>query len=284
LSGTANATPGGGDDEADRYRPGYELVAEQLLNYIAEQGLRPGERLPTEKGLAEILGATRNVTREAVKVLAAIGRLSVRKGAGIFVAGSPGELTDDELAHFQPTSMAHVLMLLDYRRLIESETARRAAMLATPIEVRAIRNSAESSLAAGRAADAEAFARADAEFHDSIGVAAHNVFLRASLANIRRLASQSDTLLFHGDVPGSLEVAGAQHVAIAEAIGAGEVDTAAELMTAHINTTQNQFERKIRDRLFTLADSPAGPSTTSPQPTKPMPSSRQGPSRKTSAS
>jgi GntR family transcriptional repressor for pyruvate dehydrogenase complex len=35
------------------YRPGYELVAEQLLAYIAEQDLRPGDRLPTEKGLAE---------------------------------------------------------------------------------------------------------------------------------------------------------------------------------------------------------------------------------------
>jgi DNA-binding FadR family transcriptional regulator len=132
--------------------------------------------------------------------------------------------------------------------------------------------------------DVEEFARADAEFHDSIGVAAHNVFLRASLANVRRLASQSDVLLFHGDVPGSLEVAGAQHVAIAEAIAAGEVDTAAELMTAHINTTQNQFERKIRDRLFTLADRPAGASATSPRPAKPVLSSRQGPSRKTSAS
>lgn len=257
MPGTAKDAPGGGDVGSDRYRPGYELVAEQLLTYIAERNLRPGDRLPTEKGLAEILGATRNVTREAVKVLAAIGRLSVRKGAGIFVAESTAAPADDQLAHFQPTSMEHVLMLLDYRRLIESETARRAATLATPVEVRAIRTNAESSLAAGKAADPESFARADSEFHDSISVAAHNLFLRASLANIRRFAFQSDALLFHGGVPGSLEVAGAQHVAIAQAIAAGEADRAAELMTAHIDTTQNQFERKILDRLSTLADRPA---------------------------
>jgi DNA-binding FadR family transcriptional regulator len=253
VPGTANAESGGSDDASDRYRPGYELVAERLLNYIAEQNLLPGDRLPTEQGLAEILGATRNVTREAVKVLAAIGRLSVRKGAGIFVSASPGALADDQLAHFQPTSMEHLLMLLDYRRLIESETARRAATLATPIEVRAMRESAEASLEAGKAGDAEAFARADALFHDSVSVAAHNVFLRSSVANIRRLISQSDVLLFHGDVPGSLEVAGTQHLGILEAIAGGEVDAAAELMTAHIDTTQQQFERKIRDRLFNLA-------------------------------
>jgi DNA-binding FadR family transcriptional regulator len=249
----ATQVPAEGDDDASpRYRPGYELVAEQLLNYIEEQKLRAGDRLPTEQGLAEILGASRNVTREAVKVLAAIGRLSVRRGAGIFVAESTGGLVDDQLSHFRPTSMEHVLMLLDYRTVIESETARRAASLATPIEVRTVRECAQSSLEAARAADGYAFARADAAFHDAVGAAAHNVFLRASVANVRRFASQSDVLLFHGDVPGSLEVAAGQHLAIAEAVAAGEADLATQLMVEHIATTQSQFERKIRDRLFNL--------------------------------
>jgi DNA-binding FadR family transcriptional regulator len=233
------------------------LVAEQLLEYIAREKLLPGDRLPTEQGLAEILGATRNVTREAVKVLAAIGRLSVRRGAGIFVASSPGILAEDQLAHFQPTSLEHVLMLLDYRRVIESETTRRAATLSTPIEVRSIRECAEESLAAGRTNDAHAFTRTDAAFHDAISVGSHNVFLRASVANFRRLVAQSDTLLFHGDAPGSLEVAGQQHLAIAEAIASGDPDLAAQLMLDHINTTQQQFERKIRDRLFHRPERPA---------------------------
>jgi DNA-binding FadR family transcriptional regulator len=236
----------------ERYRPGYEVVAEQVLNFIAEQNLRPGDRLPTEQGLAELLGTTRNVTREAVKTLAALGRVSVRKGAGIFVAASSGVLSSDELAHFQPTSMDHVLMLLDYRQLIEAETARRSASLATPPEVRTIREAAAASLAAGKQSDAELFAGTDVSFHDGISVAAHNVFLRASVANVRRLAAQSDVLLFHGDAPGSLEVAGQQHLAIADAIAEGDSDRAAQLMIEHIDTTRHQFERKIRDRLFNV--------------------------------
>ncbi|MFE4964146.1 FadR/GntR family transcriptional regulator [Streptomyces sp. NPDC056660] len=250
------------------YRPGYELVAEQLLEHIAEQNLRPGDRLPTEAGLAEILGATRNVTREAVKVLAAIGRLSVRRGAGIFVAEASGGLVDDHLSHFRPTSMEDVLMLLDYRTVIESETARRAAGLANPVEVRTIREGAQSSLTAAQQNDGHAFARADEAFHDAVGAASHNVFLRSSVAGVRRLASQSDVLLFHGDAPGSLEVAARQHLAIAEAVAAGEADLASELMVEHIATTQSQFERKIRDRLFNLGDraapgAPAWPSSDS---------------------
>jgi DNA-binding FadR family transcriptional regulator len=236
----------------ERYRPGYELVAERLLQFIAEENLKPGDRLPTEQGLAEILDATRNVTREAVKVLAAIGRLSVRKGAGIFVASASSSLGDEELAHFQPTDMEQVLMLLDYRRLIEADTARRAATMATPIHVRAIREAAEESASAGADNQAEAFAAADARFHDAVGIAANNVFLQSTVVNIRRFAAQTDVLLFHGDVPGSLEDAGRQHVAIANAIAAGDTDLATRLMTEHIDTTQHQFERKIRDRIFTL--------------------------------
>ncbi|QXE33704.1 FCD domain-containing protein [Streptomyces sp. GMY02] len=267
---------GEGDDDASRrYRPGYELVAEQLLSYIAEQNLRAGDRLPTEQGLAQILGASRNVTREAVKVLAAIGRLSVRRGAGIFVADSGGGLVDDPLSHFRPTSMEDVLMLLDYRTVIESETARRAASLATPIEVRTIRECAETTLVAARESDAYGFAKADAAFHDAVGAAAHNVFLRSSVAGVRRLASQSDVLLFHGDAPGSLEVAARQHLAIAEAVAAGEAGLAGELMVEHIATTQSQFERKIRDRLFNLdsrtASGPAGrPPKNSASPDDPL--------------
>ncbi|MFJ6392908.1 FadR/GntR family transcriptional regulator [Streptomyces sp. NPDC091972] len=257
----------GQGEESRPYRPGYELVAEQLLDYIAEQSLRPGDRLPTEQGLAQILGASRNVTREAVKVLAAIGRLSVRRGAGIFVAEASGGLVDDQLSNFRPTSMEDVLMLLDYRSVIESETARRAATLATPPEVRTIRDGAKTSLTAAAQDDGHAFARADEAFHDAVGAASHNVFLRSSVAGVRRLASQSDVLLFHGDAPGSLEVAARQHLAIAEAVAAGEADLAAQLMVDHIATTQSQFERKIRDRLFNLPDRPA--------PSAPLPSSAE---------
>jgi DNA-binding FadR family transcriptional regulator len=242
------------DDQPDKYRPGYELVAERLLQWIAEQNLRPGDRLPTEQGLADLLGTTRNQLREAVKVLAAIGRLSVRRGAGIFVAAGSSAQVEQELAHFQPTDMAHVLMLLDFRRLIESDTARRAASMATPIQVRAIRANAEESLRLGAEPDVKGFARTDAAFHDAVATAAGNVFLQSTVVNLRSFAAQTDTLLFHGDVPGSLEVAGHQHVAIAEAIASGDPDRAVALMVEHIDTTQHQFERKIRNRLFTITD------------------------------
>ena len=246
--GPGNNPPTDGATPAN-YQPGYELVAERLLAYIAEQQLAPGDRLPTERGLAEILQAGRTVTREAVKVLAAVGRLSVRKGAGIFVAVPSNPVADKQVGYYQPTDLEHVRMLFDHRRLIEGETAWRAATLATPVQVRAVREAAEASLAVRDEPDPREFARYDLLFHDAVAAAAHNVFLQAAVTNLRDFAAQSNRLLFVAELPGSLEVAGRQHVAVATAIAHGKPDEAAAAMIEHIDTTQRQFEHRIHDRL-----------------------------------
>jgi len=118
--------------------------------------------------------------------------------------------------------------------------------------VKAIRDAASRSEVAATNDDVHSFGEADEAFHSAIGIAAGNVFLQASIANTRRFAAQSDVLLFHGDAPGSLVVAAAQHVEIGRAIAAGDSDQAAALMTEHIDTTRHQFERRIRSRLFSL--------------------------------
>ena len=232
------------------YQPGYVLAAERLLEYIAEQQLQPGDRLPTERGLAEILQTGRTVTREAVKVLAAVGRIRVRKGAGLFVAAPANPIAGRRTAYYQPTDLEQVRMMFDYRRLIEAESARRAANLATPVQVRALREAAESSMAVWDQDDPSEFARFDALFHDAVAAAAGNVFLEAAVSDVRDFAAQSDRLLFLGELPGSLEVAAHQHLAIAAAIAEGRPDAAAAAMTDHIDTTQAQFEERIKNRLL----------------------------------
>ncbi|MFF3871753.1 FadR/GntR family transcriptional regulator [Streptomyces sp. NPDC001978] len=232
------------------YRPGYEVAAERLLEYIVERRLKPGDRLPTERGLAEILGVGRTVTREAVKVLAAVGRVSVRRGAGIFVAAPQALSAESEVAYYRPTDLEQVRMLFDYRRLIEAETSRRAAEFATPSQVRAIRAAAQETLEKATDPDPRVFARCDRAFHDAVAAAAGNVFLEAGVAQLRDFAQQSDLLLFGAELPGSLETAAHQHLAIAGAIADGEPGIAAKAMVEHIDTTQDQFECKIRERLL----------------------------------
>lgn len=63
-----------------------QSVSRQIELLILRGILRPGERLPAERDLAERLGVSRPSLREALEVLEAKGLLVTRPGAGAFVA------------------------------------------------------------------------------------------------------------------------------------------------------------------------------------------------------
>ncbi|MGW1007372.1 GntR family transcriptional regulator [Streptomyces sp. NPDC002520] len=64
----------------------------------------PGDRLPTEKDLATEVGMSTTVVWEGVRILSALGRLSVEKGRGIFVAHPMNDLWSDTFSQFLATN------------------------------------------------------------------------------------------------------------------------------------------------------------------------------------
>jgi GntR family transcriptional repressor for pyruvate dehydrogenase complex len=62
-----------------------EAIAHGLIRYIAEKGLRAGDRLPPERELVQMVGASRLPLREALCVLKGLGILEARHGKGVFV-------------------------------------------------------------------------------------------------------------------------------------------------------------------------------------------------------
>lgn len=65
-------------------------IRDQVLSAIAEGDLRPGERLPTVRQLAEFLGINRNTVAQAYRQLESDGHVITRAGGGTIVAGDPG--------------------------------------------------------------------------------------------------------------------------------------------------------------------------------------------------
>ncbi len=65
----------------------YLQVYEELKNYIVRYNFKPGDKLPTEMEMAEKLGVSRNVLREALKTLEIIGVVSSKSGVGMFLNG-----------------------------------------------------------------------------------------------------------------------------------------------------------------------------------------------------
>jgi DNA-binding FadR family transcriptional regulator len=232
------------------YRPGYEIAAERILEYVVRERLAPGDRLPTEKDLAAAIGMSRTIVREAVKILSALGRLSVQMGRGIYVAEPEAALWRESLSHFLPTDLGQVEEIFEFRRFVETKTTELAAQRATPAQVRALREAAQLTVAAAEDGDLEAFNRADEAFHGAIGDASSNMFLSASVDSVQRLQRQISVIGLAGVAGGSTVVAAGQHSAIADAIGSGDEQLAVALMVEHIDTTLEQFKQEIHSRLF----------------------------------
>lgn len=233
------------------YRPGYEMIAERILQLIAESGLRPGDRMPTEKELAARLETSRGMVREAVKILSAIGRVRAHKGRGLYVADDDGMLGSTRWGgFFLPTDLDHVYMLFEFRRIQETAASRLAAANATPVELRAIEAAVEVCRQGHQAGEGALFERGDDDFHVAVAMASHNQFLVASVREARRLQRQSSTIGLHGTVGGHVEEAVEEHAAIHQAIRDGKPDEAAAAAGTHLDNTLEDYRREIQRRLF----------------------------------
>ena len=60
-----------------------------IAGFIASAGLRPGDRLPTERQLMETLAVGRSTVREVIRKLQALGVVESRKGSGTYLLGRP---------------------------------------------------------------------------------------------------------------------------------------------------------------------------------------------------
>ncbi len=237
--------------DASPYRPGYELVAEQILQLIPELKLRPGDRMPTENELAGRLGTSRTVVREAVKILSAIGRIRAQKGRGLYVADDDGMLGSARWGgFFLPTDLDHVYMLFEFRRVQETAASRLAATHATPAELRAIETAAETCRQGHLTGEAALFDRGDEDFHLAVAAASHNHFLVASVREARRLQRQSTTIGLHGTVGGHADEAVEEHAAIYQAIREGDPEAAAQATAVHLDNTLQDYRREIQRRVF----------------------------------
>ncbi|MEV4560684.1 FCD domain-containing protein [Kitasatospora sp. NPDC049285] len=233
------------------YRPGYEIVAERILEFIAEARLVAGDRLPTENDLAQQLNTSRAVVREAVKILSALGRVRAHKGRGLFVADDEGMLITSRWGgFFRPVDLDHVLMLFEFRRVQEVAASKLAATRATPAELRTIELAAQQCRHGFTQGQVDVFNTADEDFHAAVAAASHNTFLVSAVRDARRLQRQSSSIGIHDSLGEGTKFAVEEHEAIYRAIRDGRPDEAAEATGIHLDRTLEDYRREIQRRLF----------------------------------
>lgn len=240
----------GSDGSPNGYRPRYELIAEEILTLIGELGLRPGDRLPTEKDLAVRLGTSRTVVRDAVKILSASGLVSAQKGRGLYVADGESMLGSSRWAgFFVPTDLDHIFMLFEFRRIQETQASMLAAKRASPSELRVLEAAVETCRHGYARENQAEFTEGDDAFHLGVASASHNFFLVSAVREARALQRQASVIGIYG-IGGRAGAAVAEHQAIYNAIRDGDPDAAALATSAHLDSTLEDYRREIQRRVF----------------------------------
>lgn len=108
----------------------YQEVGAMIRDLIIKTPYNPGERLPPEREIAEMLDVTRTVVREALIMLEIKGLVEVRQGAGIYVLDNSGSQNTDS-PDANVCNDAGPFELLQARQLLESNIAEFAALQAT---------------------------------------------------------------------------------------------------------------------------------------------------------
>ncbi|MFF8819348.1 MULTISPECIES: FadR/GntR family transcriptional regulator [Leucobacter] len=226
----------------DARRTSVADIVQHVVQSTVSLGMKPGDKLPPERRLVELLGVGRSPLREALKCLDIIGFIDIRPGDGTYLSTAPSSILP------QVVSWGVLLGTREADELIEARYYTEVALAGLAAERRSDADLTELEGLLVRmesAENPEAFASADNAFHLAIARAAANSALSAILLNIKSLlavwvvrvverAQGNDALI-------------AQHRAVFEAIRAGDAQAAGETMGAHIHEVTDMLRATLGD-------------------------------------
>jgi len=214
-----------------------EQVTAELRNKILRGYLASNEWLPSEGALAESMGVSRTVIREAMRNLRAQGLVEASQGRRARVRANDPSVLINSLDAMLQRSEATIYHLLQLRRPLEGEIAALAAEHATQEDLEKL-GSTLDELRVAR--DLEDCIRADVAFHRYLADASHNPLFALFLDTVRALLvrAQQKTFPLAGVL---LTIEG--HCRILEAIVAREPAAAQQAMLQHLDEAEEALRR-----------------------------------------
>lgn len=169
----------------------FEGVAQQIQRLIVDGALKPGDRLPPERELAERFDVSRSSVRDAIRILEIAGLVVPRQGEGTVVADVSPDAVVMPLASVLLRKRELIGELLEVRKMIEPALAARAVERASPEEIarleEILRRQREKMLRG------EATVEDDSEFHYAIALAARNSVVRRVVDVLMQLLHETRT-------------------------------------------------------------------------------------------
>ena len=211
----------------------FEQVARQIEQRILGGELRNGDRLPTERELAEQFQVSRTAVREALKTLAQQGLVDMRPGRGTIIIDGAHEAMQNSIGLVMKLKLGEVggsANLVEVREILEVEIAGLAAARATEKEVAAMREAIQAM--DENLCNADAFIAADNLFHEALARATQNTLILILVNSIVNLLSEQRKHIF--EVEGGPQRGQVHHKCILQSVIAHDPEGARAAMRAHL--------------------------------------------------
>ncbi|WP_050527760.1 FadR/GntR family transcriptional regulator [Pseudorhodobacter aquimaris] len=223
-------------------------VIRQIEQLILRGILRPGDRLPPERELAERMKVSRPSLRDAIADLQDRGLLTSRPGSGIFVAEVLGSAFSDALIKLFARHEGAVFDYLAFRRDMEGLAAERAAKLGSDADLQVIATIfAKMETAHAKRASADE-AALDADFHMAIVEASHNVIMLHMMRSMYDLLKQgvfyNRQMIFRNRTTRTMLLD--QHRAINEGLQARDPATARAAVATHLDFVEKALAEQLK--------------------------------------
>lgn len=210
-----------------------------MLAQIHAGTLRPGDRLPPERALAEEYGVSRTAIREALRSMEMMGCVESRVGEGTFIKAPSLSNIVDPFSMVLAQNRQLGSELIEVRLILETEVAALAARRRTQQQLQALEatlQDMEQDIAAGGVG-----LEADESFHSILAQAAGNDALNVMLDMCAGMLSRTRPIT--QAIKGVPKMTLKDHTAICNAVRAQDEKAARRLMRMHLNRALRNLSR-----------------------------------------
>jgi GntR family transcriptional regulator, transcriptional repressor for pyruvate dehydrogenase complex len=218
----------------------HQGILSHLHHQVEEGVLRPGDKLPSERKLAEQFRVGRSSVRDAIRILEARGIVKPRQGGGTVVQVFSSDALVAELAGALVRKRALVEELMEVRAILEPPLAALAALHATPAQVEHLEDVLRRQRA--RARRGEVTVEEDTQFHLAIVRAAGNRVMVAVVDTLVNLLAETRRRFLRDGERARASLAG--HQAVLRAIRRRAPAAAEAAMRRHIRSVEAIISRR----------------------------------------
>jgi GntR family transcriptional repressor for pyruvate dehydrogenase complex len=233
-------------------------IMEQLESMILDGRLLAGQKLSSERTLAQQFAVSRPSVREAIQKLEAKNLVERKQGGGTFVKPRLNELITDPLLLLLSEKPEMQFDLLEFRHALEGMAAYYAALRGQPDDYRALESALDALPSNSKSTGKRQEAIALVNFYLTMANAAHNMVLQHVMRSLQSMLQDNiqrnlEVLAKHADAEQNIN---SQRRNIVQAILAGDPEQARKASNEHlayiedtllnINRQDTRMQRALR--------------------------------------